>query len=553
MKRIITLLVTVTLLATNVLPSFAASKKCECGLNPVIIVNGMGYAPFVADAGTKNEHNVFPPSDNAVLAELITEGIVAIRQGALLGNRHRFESKVMPAIYDYLKEFRCAPDGTSVYDITTTTYPDSIENYPEALGGNSHEGGLMTSAAEKLPARHAYDYNYDWRMSPLQNAKDLRAMVEYAKENSGHDKVDIICCSMGGIQTMGYIYKYGTEDIDSIIFESSTFDGVYLVGDILTKAIDINLDDVAAFLGQQFNANDTIAPLYKVLSAIGAAGFTQKTVDSLMKDELDVVYEKLLIPLFGYMGGVWALCQDDKYEEAKKIMLADAAPKFIEMIDEFHYNVLNKTSEIISESQKNGTKYYVFSHYDYYAVPLYERDKVNADGLLETACTGGNATVALHGETLGENYKQKNTVCKNASHNHVSPDNIIDASTCILPESTWFIKNLYHVNVVRNTEYDRLLWELVFSDEQLTVNSFKEFPQFLMADTAGETYPIYALHDLDGDGKVTTVDARLCLMGAAEISELKTNQLFAATWDDTAATVSTDDAKNILTDALGLK
>ena len=63
-----------------------------------------------------------------------------------------------------------------------------------------------------------------------------------------------------------------------------------------------------------------------------------------------------------------------------------------------------------------------------------------ADALIDTQYTSGGATCSDYGSTLGDDY-----VCKaNCGHNHLSPDNRIDASTCALPENTWFIEGQYH-------------------------------------------------------------------------------------------------------------
>ena len=549
-KRIISLLLAVTFMLLSSTAAFAARRKCTCHNSPVIIVNGMGGFSYYVDEGTENEHSVFPP-ENTKLAS--TVAAVAPGLLAMLGkNNVPFETVGIPAIYDLLKEFGCSKDGSSTYNVTTYVYKDSIDNYPEVLSETTNEGGMAASAYERLEKDHAYRYTYDWRMSPLTNAENLRSFIELAKKKSGHDKVNIICCSMGGIQTMGYIYKYGTADIDSISFMSSTFTGVDMIGDILTKNIDIDFNGLCNYL-EGLGDKETVKTISDALKLLGASGFTDNAVDYLLETELDNIYNEVLIPIFGYMGGIWALCRDDKYEEAKSFILKDADPSFVELIDEFHYNVLNKVDEILYKAQNDGMRIHVFAHYDFGPVPLYKRASLhNSDNILETALMGGFATVAPYGKTLGDaSYKAKGTVCSDESHLHISPDRVIDASTCLFPENTWFVKGVSHVRVDRGSDYEELLWKLVFSKEQLTVHSFKQYPQFL--------YPIFnenranrhSYGDVDGDGHVTVSDARLALLCALEIEELSIYARSAANRDGSDV-VTTESARNILKYALGI-
>ena len=84
----------------------------------------------------------------------------------------------------------------------------------------------------------------------------------------------------------------------------------------------------------------------------------------------------------------------------------------------------------------------IVAGYDIQRTPLVESMDNDSDGTVDTMYASAGATVALRGETLGDGYKQK----VDCGHNHLSPDGRIDASTCILPENTWFIKGMLHSN-----------------------------------------------------------------------------------------------------------
>ena len=72
---------------------------------------------------------------------------------------------------------------------------------------------------------------------------------------------------------------------------------------------------------------------------------------------------------------------------------------------------------------------------------------------------------------------------------------MIDASTCALPDNTWFIKNLYHDEFPASV--DRLINKFIFT-ENATVNTFAEYPQFLNYDKETDSLsPVTGLDDGD--------------------------------------------------------
>jgi len=63
-------------------------------------------------------------------------------------------------------------------------------------------------------------------------------------------------------------------------------------------------------------------------------------------------------------------------------------------------------------------------------------------------------------------------------HDHISPDNVVDASTCALPETTWFFSGGDHFKI---DEYGFNSW-FFDAPEPQTVFTEERYPQFLMAD-----------------------------------------------------------------------
>ena len=147
---------------------------------------------------------------------------------------------------------------------------------------------------------------------------------------------------------------------------------------------------------------------------------------------------------------------------------------------------MNKAEEILKGAQNDGVCIYVIAGYDMQRTPIVPSYMNDSDGTVDTKYASIGATVALLGEELPEDYVQ---AVDFGGTNYISPDNHIDASTCVLPESTWFVKDMLHCN---NHDGHRALYHKLFeSDTQLTVFSDAQYPQFLQNDRENQTfYPV---------------------------------------------------------------
>lgn len=99
------------------------------------------------------------------------------------------------------------------------------------------------------------------------------------------------------------------------------------------------------------------------LDAYGIDGAVDGYINTLIENLSDRLYSELIIPVFGYMPGLWALVEDEKYEEAKDFMLGNADPALINTIDEYHYNVQNRAYDILKAAEKN-TNIYITAQYN---------------------------------------------------------------------------------------------------------------------------------------------------------------------------------------------
>ena len=142
------------------------------------------------------------------------------------------------------------------------------------------------------------------------------------------------------------------------------------------------------------------------------------------------VYDEVFQDTFVTMPGIWDLIALEDYEEAKAYLLDEKTDaQLIARIDAYHYQVQAKLPELFRAAMETGTKINVVSHYNLQGVPLTPSYREQNDNVIDTKYTSGYATCAFLDETLPADYQQKHTSCQDATHNHLSGDRVIDAST----------------------------------------------------------------------------------------------------------------------------
>ena len=482
-KRIMSVILAVVMLLGCTSAAFAA-YGCNCGTSPLIVVSGMAAWPLVQDEGTENEKQVFAPDTESIL-KLVGEIAGPLALFAVNKDYNKLGDSLIPALKELLEPLACNADGSSKYNITPDIYPESMASYPEFANNTeftANEPAVVREAVEKIGADHVYYFNYDWRLDPMEHAKELRKYVERAKEETGHDKVNLAGASMGGTIIASYLAMYGSDEIDNFTMLSSAFTGTTIVGNLFNGRLEINKEGLIRILKEVVGV-EAVNILFDALDKAGVFDILVNFADSLFANLQDRIYDEVFQDTFITMPGIWDLIALEDYEDAKAYLLdprTDAA--LIARIDNYHYNVQAKLPELLEEAMENGVKVNVVSHYNMQGVPITPSYNEQNDNVIDTKYTSGYAVCAYLDETLPEDYKQQNTVCKDATHNHISADRIIDASTCLLPEQTWFLKNQKHVGYMYHTELMDFILMLCLGKVQYTVDNAEPYGQFMEVD-----------------------------------------------------------------------
>ncbi len=472
MKKFVSILLSVLLVAVTAFSSFAATETDAKSYDePLVIVRGIVFTGLTVDKGTENEHNcLVTPGAGDIVSLVFNLAKTYFTSGKLDAD----------AVIDFadgmLGSMACDENGDSVYNVSVEEYPTAVCNYPDLKAAYEDVGageiGIIRNAVDYYGEDNVYYFTYDWRLDPSDLADDLNAMIEQAKSDHGSDKVDIICCSMGGIVTDCYLYEYGYESIDSVIFNSSTFCGTHVTTDLFQGKVLITGDMLKNLVKDLIGIDFFVEMLAKI-------GIFDKVADfamNIIAENKDYIYDNFLRAKFATMPALWALVQPDEYDKCIEYMFPTNALKsqYAGLIARTEHlnSIMQDMDELLLSLPENGVKVAVVAGYNTQMIPVYDSAAYQSDGTLESDLMLGRATVSETGKTLGDNYAGE----------RVSPDNCVDLSDVLFPEYTWAIKDGPHVMGRYGTDIGAFVFELLGCNEQPTVDTFSQYPQFMIAD-----------------------------------------------------------------------
>ncbi|MBQ2694142.1 MAG: hypothetical protein IJF57_01190 [Clostridia bacterium] len=483
MKRFISLIIAVILVFSFTAPTLAASNRCGCGTAPVVFVPGFGEAIYL-NPGKDNEVSVFPPSTDAIMSA-IPDIIKALAGVIIAGDYDAFGTYVMEGAEKMLGQMACDENGNPLENVGIDT--------KELPSVDTHKNTLYDYCSH-LVDEPTGDYNfiYDWRLDPMDNAKGLKEFIDRVKEITGHKKVVLACHSQGNTVVASYLYLYGSSSIEKLLFLSPAFQGLSLIGAIMTRDVSLAGKDEAlneflrGVLGYETLESQLVGAIVSILNDYGITGYLLNYIQKILTEQFDRIMDEFLIDTMGTMPGVWSFVPDECYEEAKELNFKgnEKYDALVKKLDRYHYNVQNNIVKIINKAKASGTAVVIVAGYDISSIPVAGGEANHSDFLIDTKYMSIGATCAPIGKTLGDGYKQAKRSC---GHNHVSPDNTIDASTCAYPEYTWFVRGNPH-NGFGSAYRDFLTWAVLY-DGQPTVRSSKLYPQFIQLSD-GELSPV---------------------------------------------------------------
>ena len=175
-----------------------------------------------------------------------------------------------------------------------------------------------------------------------------------------------------------------------------------------------------------------------------------------------------------------------------------------------------------------------------YNFPMYHIcdswNKVNSDGIIHTDSESFGAYSKGVDVPLGKDYKAKNPVCTDPTHSHIDPLGVLDATTGLLPENTFYFCGQDHERTADNDVIIALATRILSDSSFKDIYSDPAFPQFNWARNGKKMKNLYkAWKDYDAstlpENQAKELTEALAGAEAALGNTLLTSEEFNAAYD----------------------
>lgn len=378
--------------------------------------------------------------------------------------------------YDLLYAIHKDSEGNYENDVEVPCFMGSMAEMTPAMKSFCYSRIPVQKCGKIIGEDKVFYFGYDSIGDIETNTKNLHDYIHnVVLPKTGAKKVNLCPISLGGTLAVSYLgtYKEDYSLIKKIVYVVPAIDGSDIVGDLLTGNLSIEDDEALYFDLVKTLMGDTYgAYLVNILLR-----FLPKDV---LKAALYALADGVVEALARNTTQLWALCPLGYYEEARAKWLSDSEHQLIAQKVDTFMKAREDFNKNMKELVASGAQVYDIVCYDLPIFPLCKNYKLeNSDGIINCDSTSMGATFADLGTTLGEGYKAVGTYCSNPSHNHLSPDGMVDPTTGLLPCTTWYFKGQSHEALQYNDVCLSLATELMIDDNMTDVYSNPEtYPQY---------------------------------------------------------------------------
>lgn len=495
MKRILSLLLTLILIISLTVPAWAyVDIDTRRGPMPVVVITGDSAAIYDSDgnkifkiselggmlknAGDGEDGSNLTDSIKNVLLPFVTKGL-------LFGDFDEYYDQLEKEIGELFKEVRLDKNGDPQYG-TGINPADVIAQKKENIRD--------VKAADGTYGCYDYHFWYDWRLDPMQAADELHEYIQNVREATGAEKVGLLSSCLGTNVSMAYIAKYQDAfpialngfGVNAALINGSEFMGEAISGKFHIDGVALNrlLTDADEWgwinVPEIVNATIDLAEKSGMLDGVtGAARLTfyPKIVEG--------VTSALALSTFFTMPGYWACIPDENYDTAIRYVFGpEGSAKrqeyagLIEKLDNYHNTVSEHVPELMRSVKDAGVNLCIEAKYGFQMVAINESNEMIGDQFssLKSASFGATTAPSIY-DTLSDEYIEQRI--SEGKGKYISPDRQVDASTCMFPDFTWFVKGASHSE--RTGFEDDILFAVLTADRQLTIDDIK-YTQFMVYD-----------------------------------------------------------------------
>lgn len=498
--KFVATIVALTLVMSAVVPTFAkTSGKCDgdCDQCPALVIPGIFQSEvFLYDENGEIAVNADGQPYTGPFYMESTEEIIKIALVRLLvpllmalGFQHDYfdllANQAGEAVGDILmKNIKCDENGKVIKDIRATKYNGSVATLSEHDRNHILDAVPLQKYIDIAGADHLYFFSYYSLGNMIDTVEELYDYIQMIKEQTGHDKVNIVPISQGGSLANLLLQMYKdkgrdiSEDINRIIYVVPAKNGSSIVGEILEYGLLDDDEALYSYMIPRLMGNTSSSYLINLLIRL----FPKDVLNSL----LDGAFDGLINNGLKYSTLIWGLCPQENYLGAAEKYLSDENTKEIRRQTDIFYEAQCNADRNILDAIDSGVEVFDICGYNYSLYAIVDCwDDVSADGVIQLESTSMGAYACGVDVELPEGYVTEDPNCTNPDHNHIDPHNLVDARAGLLPDHTFYFYNQNHERTGSNDVVMKLAVALLTDENFTDVYSYPDkFPQF---NTARDT------------------------------------------------------------------
>ncbi len=375
---------------------------------------------------------------------------------------------------------RSDANGEFIDDVRPVRYQGSMATVTDAELEHVVSQFPIEEYFEIAGKENMYVFNYVSTGNMIQTAKELYDYIQFVKENSGSDKVNIVPVSQGGSISNALLKYYDEQgisvarDINRIIYVVPALDGAALLGDCYRYG---------------FNKNSDALYTTAMPSVIGYENYLGYIINIAMrlmpKTDVDVLLDEIANTLINeylrYSTLMWGLVPSGDYLACRDKYLADDEMAEIRRQADWYYQAQLDSEKYILQAIEDGVKVFdiVDTNVELYQLAI-SHNSQNCDGIIHIDSTSIGAYSVNVGTKLPDDYVPSRNNCADPeNHDHTDPEGIMDVCTGLLPETTFYFSGQNHATTGSNDVIMTLIIQLATDENFTSVHTYSDkFPQF---------------------------------------------------------------------------
>ena len=462
MKKLLSVILVVTMLFAVMAPMAFAAETLEKDMTPIVFIRGNGEEIYDENGERIPVEfedlfdETIPSNKDGISKETIIETCVNIllpflAEGLLMDKWDNYGKAIYEEFSPLFEKAMLDGDGNPKYGTGVS---------PEVLAKSEYNAANVDFKNYKTGQ---YDFCYDWRLSPYDHVDRLHEYILTVMKTTKSDGICIAARCLGGSLLHAYLDRYGKEGhIKRVFYSEVLSNGSAYISQSFSGKFSFNDQHLQMYLNYMDATNKiALTDLASEIVSRTVDLFVQTNVLGTTLGGIENLYSKLYAALMpalllstgmATMPNYWTCVYEEDMDDALDLVFGKEGTErrkeyagAIKKIQEYRKNITSDLTKFygrISDTYKIGVG--VFAKYGYLSMPIIKDYDELSDTVIGLKDASFGATCSTATTTLSDEYINDRIAEDPDNAKYISPDKMVDVSTCYFPETTWIVKNSVH-------------------------------------------------------------------------------------------------------------